>query len=64
MRFINHKSHTRKCADAPIVGQARRRLKNLMRERSAYMGADEPSILQRSKCTVYIWRSEPRSGWE
>ena len=27
-------------ADAPIVGQARRRLKNLMRERSAYMGAE------------------------
>ena len=64
MRFINHKSHTRQCADAPIVGQARQRLKNLYARTQCLHGADERSILQRSKCTVYIWRSEPRSGWE
>ena len=41
MRFIDHNSHARKCADAPIVGQARRRLKNLMRERSGSICAEK-----------------------
>ena len=53
MRFINHKSHTRKCADAPIVGQARRRLKNLMRERSAYMGAE-----------IFLHSAKPRKNFK
>ena len=61
MRFINHNSHTRECADAPTVGQARRRLKNLMRERSAYMGAEiylhfaQPQINFKHMKYNYIW---------